>query len=117
MAITLFADQLIFEISDFFSCISKKFVDLNGIEKGDNISDFRMAKDLAMISQSIQFGDTRDSSSYLRSKVLQIERKENWFLTAVDIHEVFIMEKLDFYMVSVDPQDMVMMMGKIKKLD
>ena len=37
------ADQLNFEIGDIFSCISQKFVELNGIEKGDNVSVFRVA--------------------------------------------------------------------------
>ena len=82
------ADQLKFEIGDIFSCISKRFVDLDGIEKGDNISVFRVVEDIAMNSQSIQFGDIQDSSSYLRNKVLQIENKENGFLRAVDIYRV-----------------------------
>ena len=111
------ADQVNFEIDDIFSCISKKFVDLDGIEKGNNISVFRVVEDLAMNSQSIQFGDVQDSSSYLRNKVLQIESKNNGFLRAADIHRVFIMKDLDFYMASVDPKDMVLMMGKCKKLD
>ena len=111
------ADQLKFEIGDIFSCTSKKFVDLDGIEKGDNISVFRVVEDIAMNSQSIQFGDIQDSSSYLRNKVLQIEGKENGFLRAVDIYRVFIMEDLDFYMASLDPKEMVLMMGKCKKLD
>ena len=111
------ADQLNFEIGDIFSCRSQKFVELNGIEKGDNVSVFRVVEDVAMNSQSIQFGDIQDSSSYLKNKVLRIESKENGFLRAVDIHRVFIMEDLDFYMASVDPQDMVLMMGKCKKLD
>ena len=111
------ADQLNFEIGDIFSCISQKFVELNGIEKGDNVSVFRVVEDVAMNSQSIQFGDVQDSSSYLKNKVLRIESKENGFLRAVDIHRVFIMEDLDFYMASVDPQDMVLMMGKCEKLD
>ena len=111
------ADQLNFEIGDIFSCISQKFVELNGIEKGDNVSVFRVVEDVAMNSQSIQFGDIQDSSSYLKNKVLRIESKENGFLRAVDIHRVFIMEDLDFYMASVDPQDMVLMMGKCEKLD
>ena len=111
------ADQLKFEIGDIFSCTSKKFVDLDGIEKGDNISVFRVVEDIAMNSQSIQFGDIQDSSSYLRNKVLQIEGKENGFLRAVDIYRVFIMEDLDFYMASLDPKEMVLMMGRCKKLD
>ena len=111
------ADQLKFEIGDIFSCTSKKFVDLDGIEKGDNISVFRVVEDIAMNSQSIQFGDIQDSSSYLRNKVLQIKSKENGVLRAVDIYRVFTMEDLDFYMASVDPQDMVLMTGKCKKLD
>ena len=111
------ADKLKFEIGDIFSCISKKFVDLDGIEKGDNTSVFRVVEDIAMNSQSIQFGDIQDSSSYLRNKVLQIENKENGFLRAVDIYRVFIMEDLDFYMASLDPKEMVLMMGKCKKLD
>ena len=111
------ADQLKFEIGDIFSCTSKKFVDLDGIEKGDNISIFRVVEDIAMNSQSIQFGDIQDSSSYLRNKVLQIKSKENGFLRAVDIYRVFIMEDLDFYMASLDPKEMVLMMGKCKKLD
>ena len=82
------ADQLKFEIGDIFSCISKKFLDLDGIEKGDNISVFRVVEDIAMNSQSIQFGDIQDISSYLRNKVLQIENKENGFLRAVDIYRV-----------------------------
>ena len=111
------ADQLKFEIGDIFSCTSKKFVDLDGIEKGDNISVFRVVEDIAMNSQSIQFGDIQDSSSYLRNKVLQIKSKENGGLRAVDIYRVFIMEDLDFYMASLDPKEMVLMMGKCKKLD
>ena len=111
------ADKLKFEIGDIFSCISKKFVDLDGIEKGDNTSVFRVVEDIAMNSQSIQFGDIQDSSSYLRNKVLQIKSKENGFLRAVDIYRVFIMEDLDFYMASLDPKEMVLMMGKCKKLD
>ena len=111
------ADKLKFEIGDIFSCMSKKFVDLDGIEKGDNTSVFRVVEDIAMNSQSIQFGDIQDSSSYLRNKVLQIENKENGFLRAVDIYRVFIMEDLDFYMASLDPKEMVLMMGKCKKLD
>ena len=111
------ADKLKFEIGDIFSCMSKKFVDLDGIEKGDNTSIFRVVEDIAMNSQSIQFGDIQDSSSYLRNKVLQIESKENGFLRAVDIYRVFIMEDLDFYMASLDPKEMVLMMGKCKKLD
>ena len=111
------ADKLKFEIGDIFSCMSKKFVDLDGIEKGDNISVFRVVEDIAMNSQSIQFGDIQDSSSYLRNKVLQIENKENGFLRAVDIYRVFIMEDLDFYMTSLNPKEMVLMMGKCKKLD
>ena len=111
------ADKLKFEIGDIFSCMSKKFVDLDGIEKGDNISVFRVVEDIAMNSQSIQFGDIQDSSSYLRNKVLQIKSKENGFLRAVDIYRVFIMEDLDFYMASLDPKEMVLMMGKCKKLD
>ena len=111
------ADKLKFEIGDIFSCMSKKFVDLDGIEKGDNTSVFRVVEDIAMNSQSIQFGDIQDSSSYLRNKVLQIKSKENGFLRAVDIYSVFIMEDLDFYMASLDPKEMVLMMGKCKKLD
>ena len=111
------ADKLKFEIGDIFSCMSKKFVDLDGIEKGDNTSIFRVVEDIAMNSQSIQFGDIQDSSSYLRNKVLQIENKENGFLRAVDIYRVFIMEDLDFYMASLNPKEMVLMMGKCKKLD
>ena len=111
------ADKLKFEIGDIFSCMSKKFVDLDGIEKGDNTSVFRVVEDIAMNSQSIQFGDIQDSSSYLRNKVLQIKSKENGFLRAVDIYRVFIMEDLDFYMASLDPKEMVLMMGKCKKLD
>ena len=111
------ADKLKFEIGDIFSCISKRFVDLDGIEKGDNISVFRVVEDIAMNSQSIQFGDIQDSSSYLRNKVLQIKSKENGFLRAVDIYRVFIMEDLDFYMASLNPKEMVLMMGKCKKLD
>ena len=111
------ADKLKFEIGDIFSCMSKKFVDLDGIEKGDNISVFRVVEDIAMNSQSRQFGDIQDSSSYLRNKVLQIKSKENGFLRAVDIYRVFIMEDLDFYMASLDPKEMVLMMGKCKKLD
>ena len=111
------ADKLKFEIGDIFSCMSKKFVDLDGIEKGDNISVFRVVEDIAMNSQSIQFGDIQDSSSYLRNKVLQIKSKENGGLRAVDIYRVFIMEDLDFYMASLDPKEMVLMMGKCKKLD
>ena len=111
------ADKLKFEIGDIFSCMSKRFVDLDGIEKGDNISVFRVVEDIAMNSQSIQFGDIQDSSSYLRNKVLQIKSKENGVLRAVDIYRVFIMEDLDFYMASLDPKEMVLMMGKCKKLD
>ena len=111
------ADKLKFEIGDTFSCMSKKFVDLDGIEKGDNISVFRVVEDIAMNSQSIQFGDIQDSSSYLRNKVLQIKSKENGVLRAVDIYRVFIMKDLDFYMASLDPKEMVLMMGKCKKLD
>lgn len=111
------ADKLKFEIGDIFSCMSKKFVDLDGIEKGDNTSVFRVVEDIAMNSQSIQFGDIQDSSSYLRNKVLQIKSKENGVLRAVDIYRVFIMEDLDFYMASLDPKEMVLMMGKCKKLD
>ena len=111
------ADKLKFEIGDIFSCMSKKFVDLDGIEKGDNISVFRVVEDIAMNSQSIQFGDIQDSSSYLRNKVLQIKSKENGVLRAVDIYRVFIMEDLDFYMASLDPKEMVLMMGRCKKLD
>jgi hypothetical protein len=48
---------------------------------------------------------------------LQIENKENGFLRAVDIYRVFIMEDLDFYMASLNPKEMVLMMGKCKKLD
>ena len=122
LSVVLFArqassDQVNFETGDIFSCISEKFVDLDGIEKGNNISVFRVVEDIAMNSQSIQFGDVQDSSSYLKNKVLQIESKDNGFLRAVDIHRVFIMEDLDFYMASVDPKDMVLMMGKCKKLD
>jgi hypothetical protein len=122
LSVVLFANQasagqLKFEIGDIFSCISKRFVDLDGIEKGDNISVFRVVEDIAMNSQSIQFGDIQDSSSYLRNKVLQIKSKENGFLRAVDIYRVFIMEDLDFYMASLDPKEMVLMMGKCKKLD
>ena len=111
------ADKLKFEIGDIFSCISKKFVNLDGIEKGDNTSVFRVVEDIAMNSQSIQFGDIQDSSSYLRNKVLQIKSKENGVLRAVDIYRVFIMEDLDFYMASLNPKEMVLMMGKCKKLD
>ena len=111
------ADKLKFEIGDIFSCMSKKFVDLDGIEKGDDTSVFRVVEDIAMNSQSIQFGDIQDSSSYLRNKVLQIKSKENGGLRAVDIYRVFIMEDLDFYMASLDPKEMVLMMGKCKKLD
>jgi hypothetical protein len=111
------ADKLKFEIGDIFSCMSKKFVDLDGIEKGDNTSVFRVVEDIAMNSQSIQFGDIQDSSSYLRNKVLQIKSKENGVLRAVDIYRGFIMEDLDFYMASLDPKEMVLMMGKCKKLD
>ena len=111
------ADKLKFEIGDIFSCMSKRFVDLDGIEKGDNISVFRVVEDIAMNSQSIQFGDIQDSSSYLRNKVLQIKSKENGVLRAVDIYRVFIMEDLDFYMASLDPKEMVLMMGECKKLD
>ena len=111
------ADKLKFEIGDIFSCMSKKFVDLDGIEKGDNISVFRVVEDIAMNSQSIQFGDIQDSSSYLRNKVLQIKSKENGVLRAVDIYRVFIMEDLDFYMASLEPKEMVLMMGRCKKLD
>ena len=111
------ADKLKFEIGDIFSCISKKFVDLDGIEKGDNTSVFRVVEDIAMNSQSIQFGDIQDSSSYLRNKVLQIKSKENGVLRAVDIYRVFIMEDLDFYMASLEPKEMVLMMGRCKKLD
>ena len=111
------ADKLKFEIGDIFSCMSKKFVDLDGIEKGDDTSVFRVVEDIAMNSQSIQFGDIQDSSSYLRNKVLQIKSKENGVLRAVDIYRVFIMEDLDFYMASLDPKEMVLMMGRCKKLD
>ena len=111
------ADQITFEVGDIYSCTSKKFLDLDGMEKGSNISVFRVVEDIAMNSQSIQFGDVQDSSSYLKNKVLQIESKDNGFLRAVDIHRVFIMEDLNFYMASVDPKDMVLMMGKCKKLD
>ena len=111
------SDQVNFETGDIFSCISEKFVDLDGIEKGNNISVFRVVEDIAMNSQSIQFGDVQDSSSYLRNKVLQIESKDNGVLRATDTHRVFIMKDLDFYMASVDPKDMVLMMGKCKKLD
>ena len=122
LSVVLFArqassDQVNFETGDIFSCISEKFVDLDGREKGNNISVFRVVEDIAMNSQSIQFGDVQDSSSYLRNKVLQIESKNNGFLRAADIHRVFIMKDLDFYMASVDPKDMVLMMGKCKKLD
>ena len=122
LSVVLFArqassDQVNFETGDIFSCISEKFVDLDGIEKGNNISVFRVVEDIAMNSQSIQFGDVQDSSSYLRNKVLQIESKDNGFLRATDTHRVFIMKDLDFYMASVDPKDMVLMMGKCKKLD
>ena len=122
LSVVLFArqassDQVNFETDDIFSCISEKFVDLDGIEKGNNISVFRVVEDIAMNSQSIQFGDVQDSSSYLRNKVLQIESKDNGFLRATDTHRVFIMKDLDFYMASVDPKDMVLMMGKCKKLD
>ena len=121
LSVVLFArqassDQVNFETGDIFSCISEKFVDLDGIEKGNNISVFRVVEDIAMNSQSIQFGDVQDSSSYLRNKVLQIESKDNGFLRATDTHRVFIMKDLDFYMASVDPKDMVLMMGKCKKL-
>ena len=111
------ADQITFGIGDIFSCVSKKFVDLDGIEKGKNFSVFRVVENIAMNSQSIHFGDIQDSISYLRNKVLKIESKENGFLRAVDMHRVFIMEDLDFYMASVDPKDMVLMMGKCQKLD
>ena len=111
------ADKLKFEIGDIFSCMSKKFVDLDGIDKGDDTSVFRVVEDIAMNSQSIQFGDIQDSSSYLRNKVLQIKSKENGVLRAVDIYRVFIMEDLDFYMASLDPKEMVLMMGRCKKLD
>ena len=122
LSVVLFArqassDQVNFETGDIFSCISEKFVDLDGIEKGNNISVFRVVEDIAMNSESIQFGDVQDSSSYLRNKVLQIESKDNGFLRATDTHRVFIMKDLDFYMASVDPKDMVLMMGKCKKLD
>jgi len=122
LSVVLFArqassDQVNFETGDIFSCISEKFVDLDGIEKGNNISVFRVVEDIAMNSQSIQFGDVQDSSSYLGNKVLQIESKDNGFLRATDTHRVFIMKDLDFYMASVDPKDMVLMMGKCKKLD
>ena len=122
LSVVLFArqassDQVNFETGDIFSCISEKFVDLDGIEKGNNISVFRVVEDIAMNSQSIQFGDVQDSSSYLRNKVLQIESKDNGFLRATDTHRVFIMKDLDFYMASVDPKDMVLMMGKCKKLN
>ena len=43
------ADQLNFEIGDIFSCISQKFVELNGIEKGDNVSVFRVVEDVATL--------------------------------------------------------------------
>ena len=112
-----YADQITFEVGDIYSCTSKKFLDLDGMEKGSSISVFRVVEDIAMNSQSIQFGDVKDSSSYLKNKVLKIESKDNGFLRAVDIHRVFIMEDLDFYMASVDPKDMVLMMGKCKKLD
>ena len=122
MVITFFAkpasaDQITFGIGDIFSCVSKKFVDLNGIDKGNNFSVFRVVENIAMNSQSIHFGDIKDSVSYLRNKVLQIEIKENGFLRAVDMHHVFIIEDLDFYLASVDPKDMVLMMGRCKKLD
>ena len=122
LSVVLFArqassDQVNFETGDIFSCISEKFVDLDGIEKGNNISVFRVVEDIAMNSQSIQFGDVQDSSSYLRNKVLQIESKDNGFLRATDTHRVFIMKDLDFYMASVDPKDMVLMVGKCEKLD
>ena len=122
LSVVLFArqassDQVNFETGDIFSCISEKFVDLDGIEKGNNISVFRVVEDIAMNSQSIQFGDVQDSSSYLRNKVLQIESKDNGFLRATDTHRVFMLKDLDFYMASVDPKDMVLMMGKCKKLD
>ena len=122
LSVVLFArqassDQVNFETGDIFSCISEKFVDLDGIEKGNNISVFRVVEDIAMNLQSIQFGDVQDSSSYLGNKVLQIESKDNGFLRATDTHRVFIMKDLDFYMASVDPKDMVLMMGKCKKLD
>ena len=110
------ADQVTFGIGDIFSCVSKKFVDLDGIEKGNNISVFRVVEDIAMNLQSIQFGDVQDSSSYLRNKVLKIESKDNGVLRATDTHRVFIMKDSDFYMASVDPKDMVLMMGKCKKL-
>ena len=121
LSVVLFArqassDQVNFETGDIFSCISEKFVDLDGREKGNNISVFRVVEDIAMNSQSIQFGDVQDSSSYLRNKVLQIESKDNGVLRATDTHRVFIMKDLDFYMASVDPKDMVLMMGKCKKL-
>ena len=116
-AYTANADQVNFEIGDIFSCRSKKFVDLDGIEKGNNISVFRVVEDIAMNLQSIQFGDVQDSSSYLRNKVLQIESKDNGFLRATDTHRVFIMKDLDFYMASVNPKDTVLMMGKCKKLN
>ena len=83
------ADQLNFEIGDIFSCISQKFVELNGIEKGDNVSVFRVVEDVAMNSQSIQFGDVQDGSSYLKNKVLRVESKENGFLRAEDIHRLY----------------------------
>ena len=111
------AGQVNFEIGDIFSCRSKKFVDLDGIERSNNISVFRVVQDIAMNSQSIQFGDIQDTSSYLRKKVLTIKRKENGFLRAEDIHRIFIMEDLHFYMASVDPKDMVLMVGKCEKLD
>ena len=122
LAVTLLVNQAIakqdtFELGDIFSCTSKKFVELNGIEKGDNISVFRVVEDLAMNSQSIQFGDIQGSNSYLSNKVLKIESKENGFLRAVDRHRIFIMENLNFYMASADPKDMVLMVGKCKKLN
>ena len=80
-----YADQITFEVGDIYSCTSKKFLDLDGMEKGSNISVFRVVEDIAMNSQSIQFGDVQDSSSYLKNKVLQIESKDNGFLRAVDI--------------------------------
>ena len=103
LSVVLFArqassDQVNFETGDIFSCISEKFVDLDGREKGNNISVFRVVEDIAMNSQSIQFGDVQDSSSYLRNKVLQIESKDNGFLRATDTHRVFIMKDLDFYL-------------------
>jgi hypothetical protein len=69
------ADQLKFEIGDIFSCISKKFLDLDGIEKGDNISVFRVVEDIAMNSQSIQFGDIRIAVATLGIKFCKSKTK------------------------------------------